>query len=144
MRFVEHFDVTASPEQALDYIADFSNLQAWDESVTEVIQPEGQIFCVGASYRVTLMFAGRPNTMEYRVMQYSPGEFAELKGSNDASTAIDRITVKQQDGGAHVTYEADIRFHGALRYLDPLLWLAFAPTVKKAVKNMRRNLNALT
>ena len=143
MRFVKEFDVSASPDQALNYIADFANLMKWDESVTDVVYDDDQEFGVGAKYRVSLMFAGKPNTMDYRVMQYSAGEFAELKGENAASVAVDRITVKSKSTGCRVTYEADIRLHGWIGWLDPILALAFAPTVNKAVKNMRNNLDQL-
>lgn len=143
MRFVKEFDVSASPNDALDYIADFANLMKWDESVTAVEFDPQQTFGVGARYHVSLLFAGKLNQMEYRVMQYAAGEFAELRGENDASVAIDRITVKSRDQGCRVTYEADIRLHGWIGWLDPLLALLFAPTVNKAVKNMRANLNQL-
>ena len=143
MRFVERFEVTVSPEQALQYIADFANLAAWDSSVTDVRFDPEQTFGVGARYVVDLTFAGRAQTMHYHVRQYVAGEYSELVGENEGSTAIDRITVKEHPKGARVTYEADIRIHGAFRYLDTLLGLVFAPTVRKAVANMRRNLNAM-
>lgn len=142
MRFVEEFDVTASPAETLVFIADFSNLQQWDESVTAVEYDAEQSFGVGAKYAVTLMFAGREQHMDYRVMQYAAAEFAELRGENDSSIAIDRVTVKSKGSGARVTYEADIRFNGWVRWLDPILALVFAPTVKKAVRNMRRHLTS--
>lgn len=140
MRFVKQFDVARSPDEALVYIADFANLMQWDESVTSVDFDPDQTFGVGARYQVSLTFAGRPNQMEYRVMQYSAGEFAELRGENAASVAVDRITVKEREGGCRVTYEADIKLHGWVGWLDPLLGLMFAPTVNKAVANMRKNL----
>lgn len=143
MRFVETFEVTVSPEQALLYIADFANLASWDDSVTRVSFDDQQTFGVGAQYAVDLTFAGRPQHMKYHVRQYVSGEYAELVGQNEGSTAVDRITVKEHPNGARVTYEADIKIHGAFRYLDPILALVFAPTVRKAVANMRENLNAM-
>ncbi len=142
MRFVEEFDVTASPSEALAFIADFANLQQWDSSVTQVEYDSDQSFGVGAKYQVTLMFAGREQRMEYRVMQYVAGEFAELRGENDSSVAVDRVTVKAKGDGARVTYEADIRLSGWVAWLDPILALVFAPTVKRAVRSMRRHLSA--
>ncbi len=142
MRFVENFEVRVSPSQALDYIADFANLAQWDSSVTAVRFSEDQVFGVGAKYDVDLMFAGRLQNMQYHVRQYVAGEYAELVGTNAGSTAIDRITVKEHPQGARVTYEADIKIHGAFRFIDPVLALIFAPTVKKAVRAMRDNLNA--
>lgn len=142
MRFVEEFDVTASPGEALAFIADFANLQQWDSSVTQVEYDSDQSFGVGAKYQVTLMFAGREQRMEYRVMQYVAGEFAELRGENDSSVAVDRVTVKAKGDGARVTYEADIRLSGWVAWLDPILALVFAPTVKRAVRSMRRHLSA--
>ncbi|MGB0964745.1 MAG: SRPBCC family protein [Litorivicinus sp.] len=142
MRFVENFEVRVPPGQALDYISDFANLAQWDASVTDVRFAPDQVFGVGAKYEVDLVFAGRPQTMNYHVRQYVAGEYAELVGTNEGSTAIDRITVKEHPNGARVTYEADIKIHGPFRFLDPLLALLFAPTVKKAVRAMRDNLNA--
>lgn len=143
MRFVKDFEVTASPAQALDFIANFDNLMQWDDSVTAVNTPDDQTFGVGAKYTVDLMFAGRAQRMEYYVRQYVAGEYAELVGTNDGSTAIDRVTVKEHPNGARVTYDADIQIHGPFRYLDPILALLFAPTVNRAVQGMKRALNAM-
>lgn len=143
MRFVKDFEVSATPAQALDFIADFDNLMQWDDSVNAVNTPPDQSFGVGAKYTVDLTFAGRQQRMEYHVRQYVPGEYAELVGSNGASTAIDRITVKEHPNGARVTYDADIQIHGFFRYLDPVLALVFAPTVNRAVRGMKRALDAM-
>ena len=60
-----------------------------------------------------------------------------------AVTATDTVLVEPCRGGCRVTWDADIRFVGLLRLLDPVFAWLFAGSVRSAVANLCRELTTL-
>jgi len=143
MHFVEVIDTTAAPAAAFPFLSDFNNLPAWDPTIVRVEQRTAGPIRVKTRFRVTLRFLGVDSALDYRVKEYEPNRRAVLVGTAATVTATDTVLVEPRRGGCRVTWDADIRFAGPLRFLDPLFAWLFASSVRSAIANLRRELDKL-
>lgn len=143
MRFKEVIDTTAAPAAAFPFLSDFNNLPAWDPSIVRVEQLTAGPIRVETRLRVTLRFLGVESALDYRVEEYEPNRRAVLIGTAATVTAVDTVLVEPRRGGCRVTWDADIRFAGPLRILDPVVAWLFASSVRAAISNLRRELDKL-
>jgi carbon monoxide dehydrogenase subunit G len=93
--------------------------------------------------RVTLRFLGVESALDYRVAEYEPNHRAVLVATAATVTATDTVLVEPRRGGCRVTWDADIRFAGPLRLLDPLFAWLFTSSMRSAIANLRRELDKL-
>ena len=127
----ETIDVPCSPGQAFAYLADFSNIQAWDPSVLSARQISPRSPQTGTRFRLVLQFGGRPVPMDYRITTFRPQQCLVLKGCGESFSAEDRITFEPMPGGARIHYQADIHFlSGWGRIIEPLI----APLVRRGAR----------
>ena len=143
MRFKEVIDTTAAPAAAFPFLSDFNNLPAWDPTIVRVEQLTAGPISVKTRLRVTLRFLGVESALDYRVEEYEPNRRAVLVGTAATVTATDTVLVEPRRGGCRVTWDADIRFAGPLRILDPVFAWLFASSVRSAITNLRRELDKL-
>jgi carbon monoxide dehydrogenase subunit G len=143
MKFKEVIDTTAAPAAAFRFLSDFNNLPAWDPSIVRVERLTAGPISVGTRFLVTLRFLGVESALDYRVEEYEPNRRAVLMGTATTVTATDTVLVEPHRGGCRVTWDADIRFAGPLRLLDPLFAWLFAASVRSAIANLRRELGRL-
>jgi len=143
VRFKEVIDTTAAPAAAFPFLSDFNNLPAWDPTIVRVEQLTAGPISVKTRLRVTLRFLGVESALDYRVEKYQPNRRAVLVGTAATVTVTDTVLVEPRRGGCRVTWDADIRFAGPLRILDPVFAGLFASSVRVAITNLRRELNKL-
>jgi hypothetical protein len=139
-RFVTTVESSATPEAAFDLIADFGNIMAWDPGIGSAERLDDGPLGVGSRFRVESVFGPRRIPLEYEVLEWVEPKFAVLQASSRDFTSYDVISVATISGGSAVTYDADLRLHGARRIFDLPLLAAFQIIGRRAESGMRREL----
>ncbi len=136
-RYVTTIESTLPPEQAFTYMADFSNAQEWDPSVTEASRSSEGELGVGSTFDLAVGFAGRTLQMSYELVSYDAPRSFVVEARQPTFTSRDTITVTPAGTGSAVHYDAVLEFNGVGRILDPIMQLLFNRTGKKAAAGMR-------
>lgn len=127
-------------EEVFAYLSDFSTTQEWDPGVIEAERLNGEAAGVGTEFRLVAEFLGRQTELVYRTIEYDMPQAVTFRGENATVVSLDRITFDSTASGTRVTYDADLRLKGALRFADPLLKLAFNRVGARALAGLRRTL----
>jgi carbon monoxide dehydrogenase subunit G len=142
-RYVTTVRTGWTPTEAFTYMADLRNFADWDPGVRQVTQVEGSGAGAEAVFDVTVAGPGRDMVLRYRTVEFRAPDEVLVVASNGLLTSEDRITVvAEDDGGASVTYDADLRLSGVLRLADPGLRLVFGRIGDRAAAGLRRSLGA--
>lgn len=132
---------TAWPaEQAFGFMADVRNFERWDPGVHSVTVVQGDGPGLGAAYDVEVRTGPVPLVLRYEVVEWAAPHRLLLVARTRALQSIDEIRVEPADGGAVVTYDAQLDMRGALRIANPLLALAFGRIGDRAAAGLRRAL----
>ena len=132
--------------QVFDYVADFSNIQDWDPGVVSASQRPaghgpGRKPGKGTVYDLVLKFGPFCPGMQYVVTQLTPMEKLVFTGRGESFSAVDTIRFRPTQTGTCIDYQADIRFSGRGKTLEP--WLA--PLIRQggraAAKGLARRLD---
>ena len=142
-RFVTTVESGATPEQAFDLIADFSNIMSWDPGIGSTKRLDDGPIDAGSRFRVESVFGPRRIPLEYEVLEWIAPNFAVLQAQSRDFTSYDIISVTKTPRGSAVTYDADLRLHGFRRIFDLPLLAAFQVIGRRAESGMRRELNAI-
>ena len=123
---------------AFDYIGDFGNIERWDPGVVSVTQATPGDVGVDTAYDLVLSYRGRQMEMRYVITEYSPGHKIVLEGKGARVRAIDVIDFVDENGGALITYTADLSLKGLGRFVEPLLGGRLRQIGSDAVAGMRK------
>jgi len=104
------------PGPAFAYVTDVSRFDEWDPGIKGAEQTSGVGPGLGAEYALKYGFFG----LDYTIVDYEPVVHMRMT-SGGLLTSIDTIDVAEADTGCTVTYTAEVRLPGPLRFLDPLL-----------------------
>ena len=133
---------TRTPEDAFDYLAEFSHAADWDPGVDRGESLDGPPVRNGSRFRLVSRVAGRPVPLEYRVVALDRPHRVVVEADQRVLRSTDEIRFAAVDGRTEVTYDADLRLKGPLgRVLDPLLAVAFRRIGDRAAAGLRRALN---
>lgn len=130
------------PAETFAYLSDFSTTKEWDPGVVDAQRVGDAPVGAGTEFRLVADFLGRKTALTYRIVAFEPGRAVTLRGENATVVSLDRITVEPSDGGARVTYDADLALKGPLRIADPLLGLAFDRVGDRALEGLRETLGS--
>lgn len=97
-----------SVEDAFAYMSDVRNFEQWDPGVVSVTQVAGDGVGPDAAYDVLTSNGGRESLFRYRVTAYDSPVGYTIVGRKTPFTSTDVISVEQHNGGALVTYAADL------------------------------------
>jgi len=136
-RYVDAIDLPLTPEQAFDYLADFSRTAEWDPGVAEAERLTPLPVQLGSRFRVVVSFLRRRVPLEYAITAYERPHRLVLRGGDDVLRSIDEITFVSRRGGTRVTYEARLELTGIARLADPILQLLFQRIGSLAVRGLR-------
>ncbi len=133
--------VTSKPaEEVFDYMADFTSVKQWDETVVEASRvgdnPPGK----GARFRVKFRLAGRENEFEYETVAYQRPHRVVLRAESGTVTSLDEVTVRRTAEGTELTYDAKLEPTGLMKLADPVLGLLFKRLGDNAAAGLRREL----
>jgi hypothetical protein len=141
-RYRTTVESTKSPEEAFDYLAEFSNAREWDPGIVEAANLTGDPVGSGSRFRLVSRFLGRRVPLEYRITEYERPTRVVLVADEASIRSTDEIRVAAAGGGSRVTYEADLRLKTPLGgVMDPLLALAFRRIGARAAAGLREALN---
>lgn len=129
-------------EEAFEYMADFRTAPEWDENTVSSKLLTADPFLEGAQYDVVTKFGGREMELTYQTVEIERPNRIVLKSSNGSTDIEDTMTFRETAAGTEVTYHAEIIPHGAVKLIDPVLSLIFKRVGDKAVKGLKRELDA--
>ena len=125
MRFHVTTDVAAEPSAVFAVLSDYRQDPRWRRGVVTMDpQPPGPAHA-GTMTDEVLRFAGVTTRTPGQVTQVVAGEFLAWQADGPRLAASGIRRVEPSPGGAHVTLETELQFHGAWRVLQPLVALVY-------------------
>ena len=118
------------------YMADLRNFADWDPGVKKVTQIEGSGGGPGASFDVVVKSVRGDLTLRYITTQYDEPHLVLVEARSRMLTSIDRITVAASVTGCLVTYDAELKLNGTLRWADIVLKPLFKRIGDRASKGL--------
>jgi carbon monoxide dehydrogenase subunit G len=140
-RYHATIETGRSAEAVFAYLSDFSTAQEWDPGVVEAERLGEEPVGEGKRFRLVAEFMGRRIPLTYRIVEYDPPHAVTFVGESLTATSRDRIVFERAGEGTRVTYDADLQLKGGLRFLDPLLRIAFTRTGDRALRALRTALS---
>ena len=136
-RYRASIDTSWTPEEAFEYLSDFSTSAEWDPGVVEAERLCDGAVAEGTRFHLVAKFLGRRTPLNYRIVEFQPPRAVTFVGENATVISRDRITFESHAAGTRVLYDADLRLKGLLRLGDPLLRLAFDRVGDRALAGLR-------
>ena len=133
---------TLSPEEAFEYLADFTNAAEWDPNTVSSELIAGDPYAVGAKYKVITKFAGREMELTYETIEIDRPHRVRLSSGNSTTDITDTMTFAPAAQGSDVAYDANIAPKGLAKVLDPALTLIFKRVGGHAAEGLRKALKA--
>lgn len=141
-RYRATIESTMSPEEAFDYLAEFSNARHWDPGIVDAENLTGDHLRPGSRFRLVSRFLGRRVPLEYQITEFERPARVVLVADEPMIHSIDEIRFVATDQGSRVTYEADLSLKTPLgRLSDPFLALAFRRIGVRASAGLHKSLN---
>jgi len=132
-----------TPEEAFEYLADFTNAREWDPGVIAGENLTGEPLGPGSRFRLVSRFLGRRIPLEYRIIAFEPPRRVVFQADHAAVCSTDEIRFVTFGDGTSVTYQADLRLKGPLGWpMNPFFALAFRRVGDRAAAGLRNALNA--
>jgi carbon monoxide dehydrogenase subunit G len=136
-RYVTTVRTAQAPADVFSYMADLRNFAKWDPGVKKVVQVKGSAAGADAEFDVTVS----GTTLRYITKEYEPDSNLLVVAKSKTLTSTDRVTVTADGDATLVTYDALLELNGLLRFVDPLLGLAFGRIGDRAAAGLRRVLS---
>ncbi len=132
-----------APEEAFDYLAEFSRAEEWDPGVARAERLDAGPLRVGSAFRLWVRVGRRTAPLEYRVSDFDPPRRVVLAGENAWVRSVDTVTVAAEPGGgAQLHYHAELVPRGLARLATPLVGPAFRRVGNRGIAGLRRALAA--
>ena len=136
MVVTEVIEVPRSPAESFAYVADFTTVAEWDPGIHASRRVSGD-GGVGTTYDVQAEFRGKTVPFTYTVTSFEQDRRVVLDGVGEKATSLDTIEFEPVgDGGARITYTADIRLKGVLRVAEPFLGRTFRKLAHDALDGL--------
>jgi hypothetical protein len=136
----ERIETSLPLEPTFAFVADFANARNWDPGVASSVRVDAGPLAVGARYLLGVRMGGRVVPMEYEITRLEPGRRVVLAGHGSGVVAVDDIAFEATPTGTIITYVADIRLRGLLRFLAPFAGGAFRRIAANARDGMEKAL----
>ena len=140
-RYVGRILTPKPADEVYDYMADFTSVEQWDETVTEAKLIGNQQPGKGARFSVTFKLAGRENTFEYETIEAERPLRFLLRAESGTVVSLDEVTVREVAEGTELTYDAKLEPKGLMKVADPVLGLLFKRLGDNAAKGLARELD---
>ena len=124
-------------DEVFDYLSDLSNFVEWDPGVVASEQVTGDGGGDSAAFDVTVKGFPSPLTLRYETVEYDRPNTIRAVAESKQLVSDDRITVAAHGDSCTVTYDAELRLKGALRFADPILSLVFNRIGDRAAAGLR-------
>jgi carbon monoxide dehydrogenase subunit G len=120
-RYVVTVRTPRTPQAAFAFMSDLRNFAEWDPGVKRVTQVAGSGGGADAVFDVVVASGRREQTLRYVTKLYDEPRLVLIEARSRMFTSIDRITITESTSGCNVTYDAELRLNGGLRYFDVVL-----------------------
>ena len=131
-------------ERVFAYLADFSNSQEWDPGVKSSVAGDAGGPRLGQVYDLVVTFGDRELEMTYEITAFKENRLVTLVGDGSTTHAVDTMEFAEvPDGGTAMTYTADIKLKGLLRFAEPFLGGRFKELIDEAEAGMATQLGRL-
>jgi dehydrogenase/reductase SDR family member 12 len=115
-----------APEEAFDYLADFSTVAEWDPGVKDAYPVNSGGMRRDAQFLVIARFVGREVPLVYRTLELDRPRRVVLRAATDTVVSSDTISFRPlPDGGTTIIYDAELRLRGPFRLAELPMRLAF-------------------
>ena len=141
-RLERRLETRLAPADAFEFIADFGNAMRWDPGVATSERVGDAPTGLGSRSRLGVRMGSKVVPMEYTVTAFERPSRVVLAGTGKGVTATDEIRFAPSATGTTIDYIADIKLHGALGLIQPLLGKQFDALARNAVEGMRTALDA--
>ena len=141
--FRTSIDSPASAEAAFDYLADFSNAERWDPTVSRADRTTSKPIGEGARFEVCLGSPAGEVQLDYRITRFEPNRCIVFEAETKILRSLDTIEIESRGEGCRVHYDADLRPRGLAYVFDLPIHLAFQVSGARSVKGLERALAKL-
>lgn len=136
----EQFVVQRPFEDVFYYLLDFSNIAQWDVSVLSCVKSTFGAITEGTRFDLVLKSAGRKIDMAYTLTSLQKTQLV-FTGVAKGFVAVDSIYLRKLPQGTEIIWQADIRFHGALAYLLPLMQSSLIKLGQESMQGLQQALS---
>ena len=113
-RYVVHVKSPLPPPDAFAYMADLTNFERWDPGVGGARQVTGDGPGADAAYDIDVRGVVGSLTLRYEITAYDePSQFV-AEARSTMLTSVDTVSVRADDDGSTVTYDAELTLNGLL------------------------------
>lgn len=117
----EQFTTSRSPEDAFDYIVDFSKIQQWDHTIIDSKKVTDGSIGMGSRFDLIYKMGLRKLPISYEITEFTVAQKAVLTGESDNFTAVDTVSITPNENGCTVDWHAEINFRGLSAKIVPLI-----------------------
>lgn len=136
-------ETSKAPDEVFDWLAAFEHTSEWDPNCERAERLTPGEVSVGTRFRLVFSTVGSMESeLEYEVVEFDrAGRRMKLRGGNDRIASEDVLVVEPADGGAKVTYSADLGMKGAAKVVEPLVGIGFHKASKSAEEGLADRLS---
>jgi len=142
--FATSIDCRASADSVFEYMADFSNAERWDPTVSRANLLTPRPIGEGARFEILLKLPIGESRLEYRITRFEPSRCVMFEAETPFLRSLDTIEIEPRGVGSRVRYDADLRPRGAAYLLDLPIHLAFQISAARSVMGLERALAMLS
>jgi carbon monoxide dehydrogenase subunit G len=139
--FEQTIDVSAPPDEAFRYVADFTTVTEWDPGILQSRRVNNGPVGQGATYDVMTLFRGNPVPFRYEVAEYEENRRLLFRGAGAKAKSVDEILFRATGTGTRITYRARLTMKGLYRLAEPFLRGTFASMGTKAMNGLKAKLD---
>lgn len=140
-RYVATIETPRPRENVFEDLVDLSRAAEWDPGISSGERLDTGPVRVGSRFRIVANYAGKPTELVYEVTRIDPDRSVTYVAQTGTLRSEDTMTFADgSNGGAKVTYDADLTLRGPLKLADPVLGLAFGRAGDKARDGLRARL----
>jgi hypothetical protein len=136
--YTEHID--RSPADVFAFMMDFSQASRWRNLVRHVEIVGGGPPREGAQVQVTFDMQGRSKQVVSTMWAYAPPRRVGYRNTESGITGTFEYTLQPDRGGTLVTFTADVRPHGFMWLVFPLLLRQHRARYRDQLANLKRAL----
>lgn len=140
-RYTTTIRTDRAPADALAFMADLRNFEAWDPGVEQATQVVGHGGGPDAEFDVVVAAPGKGLTLRYVTTEYVAPNQVVVRAASKMLTSLDRIDVVADGDGSRVTYDAELTLNGPLGVLNVVLKPIFDRIGRRADQGLQQALD---